>query len=374
MKIFYLAPYCFGLEVSLANGFRAAGAEVDEHIYGIHNQDKGKTARRMYNIPGLSKKIKKLLDSIGVLNLLLARSLRKKNRELLEAARRFRPDVIFIVKGEILFPETLDALRRLAPLVSYHWDDPFLQYAKSTDGTSDIRYRNLAASYSRYDLTFVYDESYIEGLAKAGAKTALYLMDWYEPEIYRPLTLSAEEKKTWGADVAFVGSPYPNRVALLEAVQAFDVGVWGPEFRWKELFDKHPFLRKQYRGEAPGTSAVKIYNASKLSLNVHDSFQCFSSVNNRTFQILAAGGFELVDDRAKLHELFEVGKDLGVYTSLEDAARQTAYYLDHPVEREAARTSGRRKAGGHSATERAKLIVHEIEARVLKKRAAVSVS
>jgi spore maturation protein CgeB len=300
------------------------------------------------------------LDKVGLLNAYLKRPLIKTNAMLLERVRAFKPDYVFVVKGEILFPETLVDMRKVAPLVSYHWDDPFLQYAKKQDATRDIRYQNINHSYDKYEHTFVYDESYIGPLKESGAKNVTYLMDWYEPEIYKSLDLSADEKKKWGSDIAFVGSPYPNRIAILGALREFDVAVWGPEFRWREHFAQFPFLQKQYRGEAPGADAVKIYNASKIALNIHDTFQCFSSVNNRTFQILASGAAELVDDRERLHALFRVGEDLFIFKDATDVAKKAGELLANPDKIKKMAASGHAKSAGHSATERARFILEKI--------------
>jgi len=366
LRLYYLAPFCFGLEESLANAFEAQGLEVQRRIYAVHKTDKQGFLEGLYNHYGLVKRIKLALDRMGLLEGILRRSLNRLNETVLKEAAAYRPHLIFIVKGEILYPETLQRLKAIAPLISYHWDDPFLRYAQQMDETRDTRYRNLAQSYSFYDATFVYDESYIEPLRKAGAKDAIYLMDWYEPEIYKPLTLSDEDRANWGADVAFVGSPYPNRIALLEALSEFNVGVWGPYFRWKEHFSKYPFLQKAYRGEAQGADSVKIYNASKISLNIHDTFQCATSVNNRTFQILASGGFQLVDDRARLHQLFEVGSDLVVFSTPSEAIDKVSYFLGNPVERTKIRQRGRTKAAQHSSTQRARFILDHVKSNVLK--------
>jgi spore maturation protein CgeB len=358
-KLYYLAPYCFGLEDSLANAFQAQGLNVRRRIYAHHNQEKRGWLRDLYNRYGFIRKLKKSFDQAGVLNSVLGKQLGALNEAVLSEAAEHRPDLIFIVKGEVLYPETLKKLRTLAPLVSYHWDDPFLRYAQQEDATSDIRFQNIRQGYGLYDLTFVYDESYIEPLQAAGARRAIYLMDWYEPEIYKPLTLSDEERARWGGDIAFVGSPYPNRLELLKALSDSNLAVWGPEFRWREHFRRHPFLKKAYRGEAPGEDAVKIYNAAKISLNIHDTFQCNTSVNNRTFQILAAGGFELVDDRERLYRLFDVGRDLASFHSPLDAAQKAAYFLARPDEREAVRRSGQTKSAQHSATQRAAFILEQ---------------
>ena len=359
LRMYYLAPYCFGLEHSLANAFEASGVQLQRRIYAIHNEEKRGVLRSIYEHYGFVRKLKKSLDGLGFLNRYLGRHLDRLNHLVLDEVARLAPDLIFIVKGEVLYPETLRKLRQTAPLISYHWDDPFLRYAKQIDATQDIRYQNVHDAYGLYDLTFVYDESYLQPLLAAGARQAPYLMDWYEPEIYKPMSLSPVERQRWGSDVAFVGSPYPNRLEVLQALAHCDLAIWGPSFRWREYFGRYPFLRRAYRGEAPGPDAARVYNASKINLNIHDTFQCNTSVNNRTFQILASGGFELVDDRERLYRLFEVGRDLVSFRTPAEAAERAGYFLEHEAELAAIGRSGLQKAAGHSATNRATFILEQ---------------
>ena len=65
---------------------------------------------------------------------------------------------------------------------------------------------------------------------------------------------------------------------------------------------------------------MKIYNASKININLHSSLQTTDLVsrgdfvNPRTFELAAAGAFQLVDERSLLGELFGAD-ELATFTS-----------------------------------------------------------
>ncbi len=66
-------------------------------------------------------------------------------------------------------------------------------------------------------------------------------------------------------------------------------------------------------------------------------------VSSEIFNVMACGGFLMTDYRDVYNELFEVGKDLVCFRSIEEARMMAKHYLDHPEEREAIAENGRRK-------------------------------
>jgi spore maturation protein CgeB len=56
-------------------------------------------------------------------------------------------------------------------------------------------------------------------------------------------------------------------------------------------------------------------------------------VNPRTFEIAACRGFQLVDFRSDLPELFKIGEEIITFKTLEDLREKARYYLKHPEKR-----------------------------------------
>lgn len=70
---------------------------------------------------------------------------------------------------------------------------------------------------------------------------------------------------------------------------------------------------------------AKIYNSSKINLNIN--LQGKSSINYRVFEVLAAGGFLLTDEREDINKYFKVSKHLETYKNTTDLIDKINFYL-----------------------------------------------
>jgi glycosyltransferase involved in cell wall biosynthesis len=72
----------------------------------------------------------------------------------------------------------------------------------------------------------------------------------------------------------------------------------------------------------------------------------WGEITRRIFEGMACGKLVLTDrlnESKKLHELFEEGKEIVFYDSVDDLVAQMHYYNDHPEEREKIAEAGRKK-------------------------------
>jgi spore maturation protein CgeB len=82
------------------------------------------------------------------------------------------------------------------------------------------------------------------------------------------------------------------------------------------------------------------------------------------FDIAATGGFQLVDRRSLLEELFEEGKELVVYDDIEDLRNKIEYYRQHPGEREEIASAGHRRVmRDHTYARRMEQLLAEVARR-----------
>ena len=71
-------------------------------------------------------------------------------------------------------------------------------------------------------------------------------------------------------------------------------------------------------GSRDRTAAVaRTYRRAKIVLNAHHA-QMREGVNMRTFEIPAAGAFQLCDAKGRLGELLEIGREVAVYQGVDD--------------------------------------------------------
>lgn len=247
--------------------------------------------------------------------------------------KTFKPDLVFALAQS---PLTIDCLKRLRKnnIPTAYWfveDFRLMHYWKNIAGF--------------YDYFFVIQKgAFIDEMNKAGVRNYHYLPLAASPDVHKKVEMSDAERDYYGSDISFVGAGYYNRRQLFKGLLDYDFKIWGTD--WDMI---SPLARcVQRAGERVDTDEiVKIFNASKININLHSStyhnginpFGDF--VNPRTFEIASSGAMQLVDRRAELETLFEVGKEIVVFENLEDLKQKIAYYLDNPAERE--RTAERAK-------------------------------
>ena len=75
-----------------------------------------------------------------------------------------------------------------------------------------------------------------------------------------------------------------------------------------------------------------IFHESKINLNI-TAKSIRSGLSLRVFDVLGCGGFLITNYQTELPEVFEIGRDLVAYESMEHLKELCAYYLEHEEER-----------------------------------------
>ena len=189
-----------------------------------------------------------------------------------------------------------------------------------------------------YDVfAVIQKEPFLSMLAAAGQANALYLPLAAQPDFHRPLALSEQEKREYGADIGFLGAGYPNRRLAFRQLVGRDFKIWGSDWEGETLLAAHV-----QRGGAriDAEESVKIYNATRVNLNLHSSLGTADLVsrgdfvNPRTFELAGMGAFQLVDRRALMPELF-AQDELATFGTLEEFYAAIEHFIAHPDERKA---------------------------------------
>lgn len=187
-----------------------------------------------------------------------------------------------------------------------------------------------------YDVfAVIQKDPFQEKLAAVGQPHAPYLPLAALPEFHRPLALSAEEEREYGADIGFLGAGYPNRRLAFRPLAGRNFKIWGSDWEGESVLA--PCIQRQ--GQRIGEEeSVKIYNASRINLNLHSSLKTETLVshgdfvNPRTFELAGMGAFQLVDRRRLLPELF-AEDELACFDSEAELYEKIDYFLSHPDER-----------------------------------------
>lgn len=193
--------------------------------------------------------------------------------------------------------------------------------------------------FKYFDKIFTYEKKDAESLADLNIKVA-YLPVGYN-WAYECNSLQENEKK-W--DVCFVGSPYKNRMVILNEVakKGQELGwkikiagpFWSALYIWKKYIVKlkYPHMYKCVdNGELAIEKVALLYKQSKICLNIHVGGA--DALNPRTFDILATGALEIIDTRGYYDRIIP-GKDLVTYENTDELIQQIKYYLENNDKRE----------------------------------------
>ncbi|MDE2748956.1 MAG: glycosyltransferase [Chloroflexota bacterium] len=303
--------------------FRAAGYELDvfwRNLPGYGRRDISRLSTAVYRhrwTPGrvavaLQRRISPRLQP----------DLRRRNELLLAQAARFQPDLIWLSgDNREIFPDTLARLKREHKCKIIY-----------VTGVSPIVFSQPIerAAARLYDLVLVNDYYHgVQWLELGARKMECLPYAAIDPAVHRPQPITRVPEE-YLCDVGFVGTLLPNnlyseRVAALESLRDFDLGIWS-------MHEAPPSLRRFQRGSALGLSMMQVLSSVKISINTHGDFMRYGG-NMRLFESAALGAFQIVDDRPGVHEWFRDGEHLVTYSDHDDLREKARYYLAHDEER-----------------------------------------
>jgi spore maturation protein CgeB len=253
------------------------------------------------------------------------------NRQVLRACDRFRPDLFIALGGERILPSTVVGLKeRGTRTVLWTVDTP-------------LHFTPILRSAPAYEHIFCQGTEAIEILQKQGAQGLSWLSMACDPDLHRPAELSAEERDRYGSDIVFVGSHYPMREKLFEALAGLDLAIWGPG--WDRLRSDSPLRGCVRAAHTTPETWRQIYASAKVVLSVHfqdplGKIPCHQA-SPRVFEALACGAFVITDRQRDVMALFQDGEHLVTFVDDEDLRGKVETYLGSSIERERIARNGR---------------------------------
>ena len=254
-----------------------------------------------------------------------------------------KPELIFVVKGEIIFKNSILLLKKnKIKIVTWWQDDP-------------IKYKNLLDQYKFYDEFFIFDMSYSEELFKHNVKVVTWL-----PFAFNESLLPATDgsKNTKDFDVIFAGFASDERIAFFENIvkSGFKIKLIGSHWKKSKLLNDKATLLPNISPE----EIFKHYSSAKIGININQK-QSIAGVNCRTFELCGFGVFQLTDFRKDLNNLYNIGKEIVVYENMDDLENKVAYYLKNDAEREKIAVAGMtRTIKDHKYQQRMKYVIEKV--------------
>jgi len=243
---------------------------------------------------------------------------RRHSKQLAETMSHARWDILLSIQGT-LDQHTVTQCRRHSPelKVFYWWGDILTEQAQARiAAAAEFSERILISSKGSYDSLYPH---YPQQL--------LYFPFGAASRFHAVSNISAAERKQFSAEVAFVGSCYPERCELIRYLNrqlTTPVTVWGRGWRHCRNVNS--------RGALSLADSQKVHACSKISLNLHHA-KTGNGFNMKFYEIPAAGGFQICDWQPLLDET-ALGQQTIACRSFEEFAEKIKYYLAHKQQRQ----------------------------------------
>ncbi len=271
--------------------------------------------------------------------LLLPIARKEFNQAILKQARQQRPEFFLAFKGPFVEAETLREMRALGiKLYNYYPDTSAFTHGPY-----------LPRALPEYDCTF-YTKPFWDGDVRKHLqlRDTVFLHHGYDSDLHQPRELTAQDMADYHVDVAVIGSQTRFKEEMLGKLLALrpqlQLKVWGS--RWETSIDPQVLAHWQ-RDSLNGQAYGRALQAAKINLAITSGIVPGASqgdfVTIRTFQIPACRGFMLHERNPDVLELFEEGKEIECYASVEELAEKIDYYLAHPEARIAIAEAGYRR-------------------------------
>jgi spore maturation protein CgeB len=142
---------------------------------------------------------------------------------------------------------------------------------------------------------------------------------------------------------SFGGSQNANRIPWLETLCSRfpQMKVWAPTQDVDLLPHSSP-IRTRYAGTAWGWEMYETLSRSRMTLNYHHSSAPHAN-NRRLYEATGVGALLITDSKKDLREMFEPGKEVVAYRTLEECIELIQYYLEHEDERNAIAQAGQKR-------------------------------
>jgi len=284
------------------------------------------------SIDGTTSKLSRILWKMG-----FPLDIVSVNKAILAEVRRSRPDILWIEKGNTIYPRTLRTIAILAPstkIVSLTEDDMFALHNRSWFYAFGLKHYSVVLTTKSYNKN-------CNELPRLGAKKVVFFDNAYDIHEHRPLPVTADDKKALGGDVVFIGTYEKQRAnsMLHLANNGIAIRVWGNG--WKHLSGKHPNMLIEGR-PLYGDSYVKSICSSRISL-------CFLRKSNRdqqthrSMEIPACGGFMLAERTEEHLRLFKEGVEAEYFGSDAELLDKIKYYLANEQRRHTIAENGKQR-------------------------------
>ena len=262
----------------------------------------------------------------------------KVNSDLIELVKKERPDLVFFfLYTDQFIPDVLNEIRKYTKTINWFADDKW-------------RFDSFSKHWCRYFDHVVTTDPDVVGKYKEAGYAGAVLSQW---AINDGVCKKTNEEKKY--DVVFVGQFNRYRKWVLKKLRRAGIDVIG--FGW----DRSGNIGKVSYGEM-----IRLYNQSRIVLNLSNSInwdvrfllgdpmagasylkEYFrgslknkEDIKARFFEASGTGSFLLSYYVDHLEDYFVIGKEMAIYTDIDNMIDKIKYYLKNEGQREQIARSG----------------------------------
>ncbi len=244
-----------------------------------------------------------------------------------EEIEKYKPDLILGYDYSYLMDSELTkSLYNNTDYTQIHYfaDEPQSRFAF----TDNPKAYDLLKS-SKNAKVFIWDNKFLDAF-----KNSKYLPLAVNPSLYKSMFEGYEHK------ISFVGRPLTDKrqKILCELIKKYgEISIYAYKDHFArsidEILDKKLLSKSEieiYKSSYKGflkteKELAKVYNSTKINLNITE--QGLDNINYRVFEVLASSGFLITDYMDDLQNLFEPGKELESYNTVDDLLDKIDFYL-----------------------------------------------
>jgi len=265
---------------------------------------------------------------------------------LTSAIEDTKPDLVFVIKGSRVAPETLMNAKKILGnrlLVNFNPDSPWDEANKT---------KRIVESIPVYDAHFTWNKQLTDSFIQAGAKSLHYLPFAYDSVLHQSLRMEESEVKY---DAVFVGTYSEERDKLLGTLESCDIRIVGNGW----LKSKH--VRREWISPKAlyGENAVRIMALGACSINILRP-QNIASHNMRTFEIPASARAMLTTRSEEQSNFFEEGKEMECFDGPEELLEKILLFKNSKHHKVIVSDNGYQRVRGETYEKRARTMLELI--------------
>ena len=239
-----------------------------------------------------------------------------------EQVKRIRPDVLYIQDMHIIKQDFIDAVRPYVQLIAG-------QVASALPSDTP---------FGGYDVIVSSFPHFVTRLREGGVN-ALYQPLAFDPRVLSRLEILPLNRRPF--QFSFVGGISPSHANALSSLETLcrktSIEVFG---YGRESLDPASCILPRHRGEVWAKEMFQTIASSRITWNRHvEAAEGFAN-NMRLFEATGCGAMLVTDYKDNLNELFEIGREIVAYRSIDECIALVEYYLLNPDKAEVIAAAG----------------------------------